>query len=222
MKKTAFTIALTGALMMSVAAFGGPTKPLNAGKDGFKSNAGGGNGTEDVSLGTSTTESTTTSTYTYDQATGDPVVVSTTTVAETEIGREVTSGPVLVSTSGKSSNTKVVYTVTYEVVTTTDTETTTTYETREVTEVFKTTTTTEDMADVDPGRSQEVNQAPEGQPEDIVTVETEALGASEEVIGTFEETETTSASETDTTTLLDEVVCNPGNHMCDGDGVIPQ
>lgn len=161
--------------------YAGPkAKPLNAGKDGFKSNAGVGNGTEDVQVGdpvTVTTYSSSSSESTTSSST-EPVVTSTVTTT-TEIGRVRSDTPD--EQVGHSDNFKRYYDVTYEVVTTVGTETTVTYVTTQVTDVYKTDTTTTDMADVDPGHSQPVNQAPEGQPEDIVVVDTSLDSTSSQV-----------------------------------------
>jgi hypothetical protein len=212
---------LNGALaaLLVAVALGGATelaaKPLNAGKTGFKSNAGVGNGTEDVQVGEPTTvvtTSTQTSTTT-DTVTGDPVVVSTVTTTQ-EISR-VVAGPD--TKVGNSGNFKRPYYVTYETTTTTGTETVVTTNTYLVTEVYKTTTTTTDMADVDPGNSQSHNQAPEGQPADIVVSDTQLDSTSTELTGSTSETVSeTTTSDPVTSVVQENVLCNGSSGQNEG------
>lgn len=200
---------LIGVLLGALAVGGGMAeakdKPLNAGKDGIKSNAGVGNGTEDYVAGVSTATTTNVvETTTTNTETGEPVIVSTTT-STTETGRTQVGDPVQV---GKSSNFKINYSVTYEVATTTGTETTVTTETVLTTDVYKTTTTTTDMADRDPGNSQSHNKAPEGQPADIVVSDTVLDSTTSEVTGTTTDVISDSTTTTATTTGDESVVCN--------------
>ncbi|MDP3194882.1 hypothetical protein [Tabrizicola sp.] len=192
-------------------AFAEKTKPLNAGKTGIKSNAGGGNGTEDQVGGTTVDVQTSTSQTTVtDVTTGEPVVVSVTkTTVETD--RVVESTKLVGCGKGKECNLQTTYLVTYDVYTTTGTETVKTTETYLVTETKKTTTTTTDIYDIDPGRSQSVNQAPEGQPEDIVVVDVET-STSEELMGTSTETVSESTREVTGTTTGKDVETTPCNN----------
>ena len=195
-------------------AFAEKAKPLNAGKNGIKSNAGGGNGTEDQ-VGATTTDvvTTSTTTTTTDTSTGDPVVVSTTTSTQ-ETDRTVVSTRIVGAGNNKPGNLQTTYAVTYDVYTTVGTETVKTTETYLVTETTKTTTNTTDVFDIDPGRSQDVNQAPEGQPEDIVVVDVET-STSEELVSTTTEVVTdssTSVTGTTTENVVETTPCN--NSQC--------
>jgi hypothetical protein len=184
-------------------------QPLNAGKAGIKSNAGGGNGTEDQVGATTVVETVNVSTYTYnDVTTGEPVVVSV-TETQTETDRVETDSRLVGCGKNKPCNLQTTYLVTYDVTTTTGTETTTTTQVVEVTETTKVSTATTDIYDIDPGQSQPVNQAPEGEPEDVVVVTEEAPVVTEANIGdpmtevteasTSEVTGTTTAEKTETT-----------------------
>jgi hypothetical protein len=190
-------------------------KPLNSGKDGFKSNAGAGNGTEDVQVGEPSTVTTYSSIYSENttDSSGEPSIISVTTTSS-ELSREQVGEDVpLGKPNNPSPNFKRTYDVTYQVVTTTGTETVVTYETTRTTEVYKTDTTTTDMADVDPGNAQSVNQAPEGEPDDIVETSTVLDSTSSEVTSSSAVVydETSSSSEQ---TTSEEVTCNPGNEFC--------
>lgn len=189
-------------------------KPLNAGKNGFKSNAGAGNGTEDVQVGdpVTTVSTSTVETTDVDTVTGEPVVTTTTTTTET--GR-VVAGPDDVN--GNSGTFKRPFLVTYETVTTTGTETVVTTNTYLITEVYKTTTTTTDMADVDPGNSQSVNQAPEGQPDDIVVSDTVLESTDTALVDSTEEVVTdTQVSDPVVTTESETVNCNGSSGQNEG------
>ncbi|NEX46249.1 hypothetical protein [Pseudotabrizicola algicola] len=190
-------------------------KPLNAGKNGIKSNAGGGNGTEDQIGATTTNVVTTTSTTTTtDTSTGEPVVVSTTTTTQ-ETGRVVVDTRIVGAGKNKPGNLQTTYAVTYDVYTTVGTETVKTTETYLVTETTKTNVTTTDVYDIDPGRSQDKNQAPEGQPEDIVVVGDSVTTEFKELIDTKSEVVTgssTTVTGTTTETVVETTPCN--NEQC--------
>lgn len=159
-------------------------QPLNAGQDGTKSNAGGGNGTENQVGETTVTTATIVTSYTYDAVTtSEPVVVSVTTTTE-EVGRVLVSSRVIgCGNQNQVCNLQSIYSVTYNVTTTTGSETTTTTQTMLVTETTTKTTSTTDIYDIDPGHSQDVNQAPEGEPADIVVVEISEPVVTEEPLG---------------------------------------
>ncbi|EKD60572.1 MAG: hypothetical protein ACD_54C00665G0002 [uncultured bacterium] len=191
--------------------------PLNAGKNGIKSNAGGGNGTEgQVGETTSTTDTVVINNYTYDDVTtGEPVTVSVTTQT-VEAGRVATDSRLVGCGSGKQCNVQTTYLVTYNVYTTVGTETTVTTQTMEVTETQKQTTTTTDMYDIDPGHSQPVNQAPEGEPEDVVVVEYADPVTTEEPVGdattSVVSDSSTSVTGTSTAEVRETTPCN--NDQC--------
>jgi hypothetical protein len=197
-------------------AFADKGKPLNAGRDGLKSNAGGGNGTEGQ-VGETTSVETMSFTVTYkdDVTTGEPVVVATTT-STVETGRQVQSTALIGCGKGKACNLQTTYLVAYDVITTVGTETTVTTQTVEVTETVKTTTATTDIYDIDPGRSQPVNQAPEGEPEDIVVVTVSDPVVTEAPVGepTTAVIEDSTSSVTDTITDEVKVTTPCNNDQC--------
>jgi len=190
--------------------------PLNAGKTGIKSNAGGGNGTEDQ-IGATTEATSTTTTMSQNTVTtdGEPSVVSVTTT-QVETGRVVTATERVGQNRNKPGNLKTTYTVTYDVYTTTGTETVKSTQTFDVTETTKVVTATTDVYDIDPGKSQAVNQAPEGEPDDIVQVVSTETTTTEVPVGdpaieTISNTSTVPAGTT-TDTVNETTPCN--NDQC--------
>src|SRR5690606_29064843 len=96
-------------------------------------------------------------------------------------------------------------------------------ETVRETSVYKTDTTTTDMADIDPGNSQNHNKAPEGQPEDIAETSTVLDSTKTEVIASSTESVYDSSARTSTSTAYSQqVLCNgsegqnPGTDYCTG------
>ncbi len=212
---TGSLVALLAVVALAVASPGiAGTKPLNAGKNGIKSNAGVGNGTEDVQVGEPSTVTTYSSVYTDSttSTSGEPTVIST-QITKTPIGSTLVGE----DRNGQSATFKRYFDVTYQVVTTVGSSTVVTYETVRETKVFKTVTTTTDMADIDPGNSQGHNRAPEGQPEDIVVSSTVLDSTSSEVIASSTESVyETSSTETTSTDYSSMVNCNGSNGQNEG------
>ena len=192
-------------------------QPLNAGKDGIKSNAGVGNGTEDQVGETTVTTETLVTTHTYDSVSTSGSTVLSQTTSTVETGRVLVSYRLIGCGSGNQTcNKQSTYSVTYDVYTTTVSATTTTTQTMLVTETQIKTTSTTDIYDLDPGRSQDVNQAPEGEPEDIVVIEFSDPVITEEPLGapTVETVTTTSTVVTGTTTGTVKVTTPCNNAQC--------
>jgi hypothetical protein len=186
------------------------SKPLNAGKTGFKSNAGGGNGTEDVVAGVSSTSSSRiVSSYYTDVSSGDPSALPT-EVVTVELGRQQVGADVPLG-GGNTDNFKRTFLVTYQTTTTTGTETVVTTNTFLTTQTFRDTTIVTDMQDVDPGKSQTHNKAPEGQPADISSSSTELVASSgPELVDTSSAVVTETSSAVETASSTEQVTCNPG------------
>jgi hypothetical protein len=173
---TAVALVLTVSLAMAGAA-GAGSKPLNAGKDGLKSNAGAGNGAEAGAI-IEQVEGTlilSTSDPYLIQDPNDPGTTTELTAPEgsvTEINRVKVGDPYYQVPSNTNSALKQNYEVTYEVTTWTGEAWVTTYQTLYVVDVEKQDTLTTTYEDADPGNSQAHNESPE----DETVVETENVG----------------------------------------------
>jgi hypothetical protein len=184
------------------------SKPLNSGKTGFKSNAGVGNGTEDAIGGVSSySSSRLVSSYYSEVSSGDPSALPT-EVVTVETGRQQVGSDTPVGSSG---NFKRTFLVTYQTTTTTGTETVVTTNTFLTTQTFKDTTVVTDMVDVDPGKSQTHNKAPEGQPADISSSSTELVASSgPTLVDSSSDVVTETSSVVETASSSEQVTCNPG------------
>ena len=198
MKRSGIAILAILAVMAAPAAFAEKAKPLNAGKDGFKSNAGAGNGGEMVLSDTTVVLG--------ESYTANPVTTTENAVTTTVPMDSVTKTPTATTTEQRRLANGRIQTrtvTTYEVVTVTGGITTTTYEEVVTVDVYTPQTQVETFTDVDPGRSGDRNNAPEISEE---TVETELDPVYEgrveqsrtEKSETENNTQTTSTTETET------------------------
>jgi hypothetical protein len=218
---SALVIGIGLSSTMSIEAFAaGKPKPLNAGKDGVKSNAGYGNGPEAGAL-------LDTSSVTVTTNVGNPYTVpvegsttredlalpaSTSVVTKTPVGQPFyANGKPAVDANGRPNTSALKQS--YSVTTTTTTwdgekwvETT---QTVVMQNTLSTTTTTDTFEDLDPGRSGGKNQSPEGSTFEDVTVSepvagTEVVGPGEPIVEQFDEsTSTTNSSSVEEEQLFD-------------------
>lgn len=186
-------------------AFAAPAgKPLNAGKDGTKSNAGAGNGAEAGEVIAIIPSVTTTNSPTY-TVSGEVTTVYEPLPTTTVITSKVATGTPYNAGGSKNSALKQDY-----VVTTTTTswdgekyvETTQTEIWQEKTTSTVTTTTYEEL---DPGRSAEHNQSPEGSTvsevsDPVVEITQEFVAEGEPVVETVGDFESTVDTKTATVT----------------------
>ncbi len=210
-------IALSSTMSMETFAAGKP-KPLNAGKDGIKSNAGYGNGPE---AGALLDSSSVTDTVNVGDPYAVPVEGSTTredlALPETQV--DVTkvgvgqpfyaNGKPAVDDRGRPNSSALMQN--YSVTTTTTTwdgekwiETT---QTVIMQDTVSTTTTTDTFEDLDPGRSADKNQSPEGSTVEEVTVsdpvpDTVEVGPGEPIVEEFDES---TSSETTSSVVVEEL-----------------
>jgi hypothetical protein len=198
MKYSSVALVALIAALSAPAAFAQKAQPLNAGKNGFKSNAGAGNGGELVLTDTTVVSGTN---YTTNEQTTIQNLTTTTTPVDS-----VTKTATGTTTEQRTLPNKKVQTRTvtvYEVVTVSGGITTTTYEEVVTVDVYTPQTQVETFTDVDPGRSGQHNKAPEvagdvvETPLDPIFVGTEEVSR-ETVTNTTDNTVTTTTTETET------------------------
>ncbi len=218
-KMLRFAAVSAAALSLASAGLAEPELPLNAGHDGFKSNAGGGNGCEGMPVGDPEVVVTESYEYSYYDVPlgGDPVFLHADAPAHTE-GTPVWKGAASSTQTGRSDagNFKRWYTTEYWDSTTSYYSVTSTIEHHTVTKVYLTTTTTQHMAEIDPGNSTEHNRAKECTVPDVVTVDGPNFDHEiDEITGISEEySEYSETVQTGHGFIESSITCNSGNNFC--------